>query len=190
MKILIADDDRLSCTLLRRTLARLGHEVIETSDGRQAWECFQRQAIPLLIVDWMMPFINGLELCRMVRAEQRARYTYIIMLTALGGKGSYLEGINAGADDFITKPFDPDELKARLNVAERILGLHAEMKQLKGLLPVCAYCNRIRDDDDSWMRIEKYITRRTDAAFSHGICPDCYESRVRPELAALGVARK
>jgi DNA-binding response OmpR family regulator len=190
MNILIADDDRMSCTLLRRTLTRLGHEVTETSDGRQAWERFQRETVPLLIVDWMMPFINGLELCRMVRAERRVPYTYIIMLTALGGKGSYLEGIDAGADDFITKPFDPDELKARLTVAERILGLHAEMKQLKGLLPVCAYCNRIRDDDDSWMRIERYITRRTDAAFSHGICPDCYESRVRPELAALGVPRK
>ncbi len=187
MKILIADDDAVSRTLLRGTLKGLGHGVIETSDGRQAWERFQSETIPLVVVDWMMPFVNGLEFCRMIRAERRLRYTYLIMLTALGGKGSYLEGINAGADDFITKPFDPDELNARLHVAERILGLHAEVKQLQGLLPICAYCRRIRDEADSWMRLEQYITRRTDAALSHGICPECYEHRVRPELHALGV---
>jgi DNA-binding response OmpR family regulator len=189
VKILIADDDGVTRTLLRRTLEGVGYEVIETGDGREAWDRFHRETAPIVIVDWMMPLVNGLELCRMIRAERRRPYTYIIMLTALGGKGSYLEGIGAGADDFITKPFDPDELKARLRVAERILDLHAEVKQLQRLLPVCAYCRRIREEDDSWIRLEQYLTRRTDAALSHGICPDCYEQHVRPELDALGVPR-
>ena len=189
MKILIADDEAVSRLRLRETLTRLGHDVIEATDGQQAWGCFQREEIPLLVVDLMMPLVDGLELCRMIRAEKRDKYTYIIMLTALGGKGSYLEGMNAGADDFITKPFDQDQLDARLHVAERTLSLQAEVKRLEGLLPICSYCKRIRDDENVWTGLESYITKRTDAAFSHGICPDCYETHARPALRALTQSR-
>ncbi|MBI4641265.1 MAG: response regulator, partial [Candidatus Tectomicrobia bacterium] len=86
------------------------------------------------------------------------------------------------ADDFITKPFDEDQLAARLRVAERILGLQEEVKQLEGLLPICSYCKKIRDESDTWVQIEHYIATRTDAFFSHGICPECLETRVKPEL--------
>jgi DNA-binding response OmpR family regulator len=185
MRVLIADDEAVSRVRLRNTLTRLGHEVVEATDGRMAWECFQREETPLLIVDWMMPQINGLELCRMIRAERRQKYTYIMMLTALGGKGSYLEGMRAGADDFITKPFDQEELDARLHVAARILDLQAEVKRLEGLLPICTYCKRIRDEEGVWTKVESYIARRTDASFSHGICPCCYEARIRPELSMM-----
>ena len=185
MKILIADDESVSRLRVRRFLLKLGHEVVEACDSKQAWEQFQRQQIPLLIVDWMMPNVDGLELCRMVRMEHRMRYTYIIMLTALGGKGSFLEGIRAGADDFITKPFDTEELQARLGVAERILNLQAEVKQLQGLLPICTYCKRINDDENGWVQIESYVAKRTDASFTHGICADCYTAHVRPQLTAL-----
>lgn len=185
MKILVADDESVSRLRVRRFLDKLGHEVVEACDGRQAWEQFQRQPLSLLIVDWMMPKLDGLELCRMIRMERRPRYTYIIMLTALDGKGSYLEGIGAGADDFITKPFDADELQARLGVAERILNLQAEVQQLRGLLRICSYCKRINDDDNGWVQIERYVARRTEASFTHGICPDCYTSHVLPELTAL-----
>jgi DNA-binding response OmpR family regulator len=185
MKVLIADDEPVSRLRVRRFLLKLGHDVVEASDGWQAWEEFQRQPLPLLIVDWMMPKIDGLELCRMVRMERRAKYTYIMMLTALGGKGSYLEGIGAGADDFITKPFDADELQARLGVAERILSLQAEIRQLQGLLRICSYCKRIHDEENGWVQIERYVARRTEASFTHGICPDCYTGHVQPELAAL-----
>ena len=189
MRILIADDEAVSRLRLKQTLILLGHDVIEATDGRQAWECFQREDVPLLIADWMMPHVDGLELCRMIRAERRDRYTYIIMLTALGGKGSYLEGMNAGADDFITKPFDQDQLNARLHVAERVLSLQAEVKRLEGLLPICSYCKRIRDEQDLWTGLESYITKRTDAEFTHGICPDCYEAHVRPSLDLLNQLR-
>jgi DNA-binding response OmpR family regulator len=184
MQVLVADDEGVSRLLLRRTLERLGHEVIEAADGRQAWEGFLRDKTPLVILDWMMPYIDGPDLCRMIRAERRARYTYIVMLTALGGKGSYLEGMRAGADDFITKPFDSDQLQARLHVAERILSLQAEVKQLEGLLPICSYCKRIRDEHNVWVRIEQFIAARTNADFSHGICSECYGLNIPPQLEA------
>jgi DNA-binding response OmpR family regulator len=191
MKILIAEDDTVSRLLLSTTLKKLGYEVIATENGRDAWGVFQQEYIPIIISDWMMPDLDGLELCRMIRSEDRHKYTYVILLTALGGKGSYMEGMNAGADDFITKPFDRDQLAARLRVAERILKLQSEVKQLEGLLPICMYCKKIRDDKapdgeaTAWVRVEEYVSAHSDASFSHGICPDCYEARVKPEMNRL-----
>jgi phosphoserine phosphatase RsbU/P len=185
MKILVAEDDKVSRLVLTTGLRKLGHEVVDVEDGQEAWRVFQQSQIHLVITDWMMPNMDGPQLCRLIRGIQDSKYTYIILLTALGGKESYLEGMNAGADDFITKPFDIDELNARLRVAERILRLQDEVKQLEGLLPICAYCKRIRSDDDSWQAIEVYITKQTDASFSHGVCPECFESHVKPQLDQL-----
>ncbi|HTY39049.1 MAG TPA: response regulator [Bacteroidota bacterium] len=185
MKILIADDEVVSQLILAEQLQTLGHNVSIASDGREAWELFQTVRPQIVITDWIMPDIDGLELSRMIRAENREVYTYVIFLTILNGKGSYLEAMEAGADDFITKPFDGEQLSARLHVAERILGLQREIKQLQGLLPICSYCKRIREEDMSWLPIEKYITQRTDALFSHGVCPDCYEKHLKPELEEL-----
>ncbi|MCX6135350.1 MAG: response regulator [Ignavibacteriales bacterium] len=182
MKILIADDEVVSQLILSEQLKSLGHTVSIAADGREAWELYLSTRPQLVITDWIMPNINGLEFSRMIRAENREIYTYIIFLTILNGKGSYLEAMDAGADDFITKPFDVDQLAARLHVAERILGLQREIKQLQGLLPICSYCKRIREEDMTWLPIEKYITQRTDALFSHGVCPDCYEQHLRPEI--------
>jgi diguanylate cyclase (GGDEF)-like protein len=127
MKILIAEDDMTSRLVLGATLKKLGHEVTATSDGQEAWDAMNREHFPLLISDWMMPDMDGLELCRRVRAMRHTRYTYIVLLTALAGKSSYLDGMDAGADDFITKPFDEDQLVARLRVAQRILALHEKL---------------------------------------------------------------
>jgi DNA-binding response OmpR family regulator len=189
MKILIAEDESVARLSLGAQLKALGHEVIAARDGEEAWELFGVHGPSILITDWMMPKIDGLELCRLIRSGNRAKYTFIIMLTALSGKGSYLEGMKAGADDFVTKPFDGDELSARLRVAERILSLQAEVTQLEGLLPICSYCKKIRDDNNLWQPVDQYITRRTEASFSHGICPECYENRVKPELEQLKVRR-
>jgi sigma-B regulation protein RsbU (phosphoserine phosphatase) len=183
VKILVAEDDPVSRLVVSSTLRKLGHHVTEAADGLAAWGSFQQTPFPMVVSDWMMPGIDGLELCRRIRAEDRVRYTYVILLTALSGRARYLEGMEAGADDFLTKPLDVDELRIRLRVAERVLGLQAEVKQLEGLLPICAYCKKIRDEGDSWVRVESYIEQRTDAAFSHGICPEC-KQRVLAERRA------
>src|SRR5207237_7458846 len=108
MKILIAEDDAASRQILAAALKELGHVVIATTDGREALAAFQTEPVHLVISDWMMPHLDGLELCRRIRGERRALYTYFILLTALRGKSAYLVGMDAGADDFITKPFDQD----------------------------------------------------------------------------------
>ena len=183
MKILIAEDEPVDREILIQALRQLGHEVIVAENGREAWDIFQeREDTQVVISDWLMPNLDGLELCRRIRAEQRPHYIYIILITILSGKRSYMRGMDAGADDFITKPFDPDQLEARLCVAERILELRYEVAQLESLLPICSYCKKIRDEEDVWWPVEEYIGRQTGTDFSHGICPHCYESVVKPEL--------
>jgi sigma-B regulation protein RsbU (phosphoserine phosphatase) len=135
-----------------------------------------------VISDWLMPQTDGLELCRRIRKSETSRYCYVILLTALQGKSNYLEAMRAGADDFVSKPYDPDELRARLLVAERIVGLQDRVKHLEGILPTCMYCKRIRDENDNWVHIEQYITQRTEASFSHGVCPNCFHEVLKPEL--------
>ncbi len=185
MKILTTDDDEVARKVLTRTLKVLGHEVVETKDGHEAWAEYRLHHFNLIVSDWLMPGMDGIELTKLVRSENRQKYTYIIMLTSLEGKGRYLEGMEAGADDFINKPFDKETLAARLRVAERILNLQAEVKQLEGLLPICAYCKKIKDDGNQWQHMESYISRRTEANFSHGICPECYEKHMLPQLQML-----
>jgi phosphoserine phosphatase RsbU/P len=175
MKILIADDDTTSLIVLSATLKKLGHEVTVTTSGAEALAIFDSIHVPVLISDLVMPGVDGLELCRRVRALGRPRYTYIILLTSIGGKSGYLVGMKAGADDFITKPFDEEQLAARLQVAERILGLQSQVKQLSGLLPICSQCKKIRDDQNYWQQVESYVATRSDATFTHGYCPDCLQ---------------
>ncbi len=128
MKILIADDDTTSRLLLGATLKKLGHDVTAVEDGLQALACWRQEQPSLIISDWMMPGLDGLELCRLIRAEPALQYTYVMLLTSLGGKGRYLDGMQAGADDFISKPYDEELLAARLQVAERILALHHTLR--------------------------------------------------------------
>jgi DNA-binding response OmpR family regulator len=127
MKILIADDDDITRLLLGAALTNLGHDVRAASNGREAWDAWQASEFPFVISDWMMPDLDGLEFCRRIRAERRRDYTYIVLLTARSGKTNYLEAMTAGADDFITKPFEEDALAARVRVAERIRQLHADL---------------------------------------------------------------
>lgn len=184
MKILVVDDDAVTRTLLTNMLDGMGHSAMEAEDGQEAWDLFQSLSFGVMIVDWEMPNMNGLELCRRIRELDRTKYTYIIMLTGRMGDQDFVEGINAGADDFATKPTTAPELEARLRVAERILGLQADVRKLEGLLPICSYCKRIRGKDDEWQQIEAYVAERSDTQFSHGICPECYETKVKPQFDA------
>ena len=126
MKVLIAEDDRDSRELLAWLLQKLGYQVVATSNGQEAWDAYRKGRYRLVILDVLMPEIDGLEVCRKIRLHKQSKYTYIIIITALIGKKDYLDGMEAGADDFVTKPFDPDELKARLRVAERIISFQEQ----------------------------------------------------------------
>ncbi|MFA5907776.1 MAG: response regulator [Vicinamibacterales bacterium] len=173
MKILIAEDDATSRLILQATLQKAGHEVVAAENGLHAWTAWREAPCPVLISDWQMPDLDGLELCRAIRQTGNANYTYIILLTAHGGKTNYLEAMTAGADDFLTKPLDIEQLLAKLHVAERILGLRQHVKRLEGILSICSYCKKIRDDS-RWRQMESYVTQHSEAQFSHGICPDCF----------------
>jgi diguanylate cyclase (GGDEF)-like protein len=127
MKILIAEDQAPSALHLRRTLERLGHHATVAPNGEEAWRIVQSGAAPLLLSDWMMPLVDGPELCRRIRSAALEKYTYIILLTSRDRKEDRLEGLRAGADDFLTKPADPEELTVRLEIAERILKVHAQL---------------------------------------------------------------
>jgi|SRR5579884_2761675 len=174
MKTLIAEDDKDCRELIAALLRHDGCEVVQTSDGSEAWQQFERERFSLVISDWLMPQTDGIELCRRIRNAHIANYPYIILLTALKEKDYYLEGMKAGADDFITKPFDPDELRAKLNTAKRIMELQSRILTLEGILPTCMYCRKIRDGENGWVSLERYVTERSHAAFSHGVCPDCF----------------
>lgn len=128
MKILIADDDAITRLLIRSTLTNLGHEVQEAKNGAEALATWQERQFPLIISDWLMPGLDGLDFCRHIRSAQREHYTYVVLLTSLSGKTNYLEAMTAGADDFITKPLEKEAFAARVRVAERILGLHESLR--------------------------------------------------------------
>lgn len=186
MQILIAEDDKISRKLLTRLLKGFGHKVIQAENGLEGWSLWLEHRYPLVISDWIMPDMSGIELCQKIRSVNQTKYTYIIMLTSMTGRDNYNEAMDAGVDDFMTKPFDRDLIYTRIRVAERILNLQQEISTLSGLLPICSYCKNIRDDNNYWLRVESYFKKHSDVQFSHGICPDCYEKIVKPKLEKLG----
>jgi sigma-B regulation protein RsbU (phosphoserine phosphatase) len=185
MRILLAEDDPGSQMILRSQLAKLGHTVTITSNGKEALEAFGETHPQLVITDWAMPVLDGLELCRRSRGAGGKEYTYLIVLTASEKGSGFAPAMEAGADDFITKPCDSAELNVRLHVAERILGLQTHVTQLAGLVPLCPRCKKMRDYEGAWHAAETYLTDRTEASFSHGICPRCYETIIKPQLEAM-----
>jgi sigma-B regulation protein RsbU (phosphoserine phosphatase) len=165
--------------VLAASLKNHGHEVVAVESGLKAWEAFQTEYFPVIISDWLMPGMDGLDLFRKIRQFPNENYSYLILLTALEGKTNYLEAMNAGADDFMTKPFDAEQLTARIQVAERILGLRHHVAQLEGLLPICSGCKKIRDANGVRQRVENYIETHSEAQFTHGYCPECYEKYMK-----------
>jgi CheY-like chemotaxis protein len=202
MRILIADDEAVSRLTLAAMLKKRGHEVVAVNDGKAAWEALQvSDPAPLVILDWMMPGLDGLEVCRRVRATGALKGLYLILLTARDGQDHLIEGLEAGANDYVTKPFHPGELQARVNVGVHVVGLQSALgvrvreledalgrvQQLQGLLPMCSYCKSIRDDKDYWHRVEEYISDHSGAQLSHGICPNCWSTVVKAEFQKQGI---
>jgi DNA-binding response OmpR family regulator len=200
MKILVAEDQAVSRHILAANLHKWGYDVTAVEDGTRAWEVLQGEEAPqLAILDWLMPGMDGIEICRQLRQRPQTRPIYLILLTARRGQEDKIHGLQAGADDYITKPFNGEELRARVQVGIRVLELQgalaqrvreleealSSVKTLQGLLPICSYCKKIRDDQNYWQQVEGYISDHSEAQFSHGICPDCYVRFVQPELDRL-----
>jgi phosphoserine phosphatase RsbU/P len=191
MQILIADDDPISRRLAIHALAGCGADVAVVEDGQSAWTQIQeRTQSTVLILDRMMPELDGVDLCRRARLLPSFPPLYILMVTSAAETADITAGLDAGADDYVVKPFKAAELKARAQVGIRMVALQESMarrlaeleqalvnvKQLRGLLPMCSYCKKIRVDDKYWQQLEGYLTDHSDAEFSHGICPECFPS--------------
>jgi len=189
MRILIAEDEVTSRRILEKMLERHGHEVVSTRDGLEALSALAQDDSPrLAILDWMMPEVDGVEICKRVRARKSGPHMYLILLTARSQKEDIVEGLDSGADDYLVKPFAANELIARVRVGERVLGLQQELQDrvheleealehvrtLQGLLPICMHCHRIRDTEEHWQALETYLSVHTDAQLSHSLCPECY----------------
>jgi DNA-binding response OmpR family regulator len=188
MQILIADDEPVSRGLARAALSETGCDIAIAEDGEAAWKAIECRTAPMLaILDRQMPHVDGLEVCRRARRTGAYPPIYIVMVTSAGEPTDLAEGLEAGADDYIPKPFNRSELRARANVGLRMLALQeslarrvaeleaalANVKQLRGLLPMCCYCKKIRVDNSYWQQLEGYLTTHSDAQVSHGICPEC-----------------
>ena len=196
MRILVADDDRSGAAILAAWLERRGLEPRVVNDGADALRIIQsEERLGMAILDWEMPGVDGPALCRAIRQRPERASMYVVLLTARDARADIVAGLDAGADDYLTKPFDPEELRARVDVGIRVVSLQdklaeqvvelqgalSKVKQLSGLLPICCYCKRIRGDQNYWQQVEMYITEHSGARFSHGICPSCAD-KVMAEL--------
>ncbi len=224
MRILIAEDNPVSAMMLQNILEDESVTIVMAANGTTAWDILQEPEPPsIAILDWMMPGMNGVELCRRIRSgPSRLNRIYLIILSVMNGKEEIALGLEAGANDFITKPFSNLELKARVSVGMRIarlekelaehkrkarltVGVHVaelekkltesssalekalvENKQLKQLLPVCAYCRKIRNDDEYWLQIKRYFSSHLDTQSAHGVCPECYAKLFDTVIKQMG----
>lgn len=200
MRILVADDEPIFRKLYASLLENLGHDVVIAESGDQAWSLLQRTDAPrFAVLDWMMPGLSGVDLCSRLRGTARHRLSYFIIVTANSGKDDLVAAMDAGASDFVTKPFAPSEFLARVTVGvramtlqdqllERIVVLQAAVKEdfnAMPILPVCMYCKSVRDEKDLWHEREEFLVGTIAQKLSHGICPSCDEGIVAPMLEAL-----
>ena len=192
MKVLIAEDDPVTRCQVEGMVRKWNFSPVTTDNGLDAWRALEADPeIHLAVTDWQMPGLNGEELCSKAKAELKDRPLYMIILTAAKiDKKDLVSGLTAGADDYLLKPYDTAELQARLRVGQRVIQLHqelqervreleealAQIKQLRGLIPICSYCKKIRDDKNYWHQVDAYLSTHSDATFSHGICPTCSET--------------
>ncbi len=195
MRILVAEDDPVNQELLKSLVAEWGHTVIAVPDGAQAWDHLRREGAPAVaLLDWMMPKMTGPEVIKNVRALPQSIRPYLLLLTSRDDPQDVVAGLKCGASDYIVKPFNTDELHARFEigvqnvtlqkqVAERVRELEAALshvRRLQGLLPICVYCKKIRDDKNYWRGVENYLIENAEVHFTHSVCPECLPNVPRP----------
>jgi DNA-binding response OmpR family regulator len=188
VRILIADDSDLDRLFLQALLTSWDYQVETAATGAEAWEALRAPDRPrLAVLDWEMPGRTGPEVCQMVRGLDLPEPPYLLLLTVRQGTAATVTALESGANDFVTKPYDQAELAARLGVARRMLDLQSTLaqrvrdleaalrhvQQLRDLLPICAWCKRVRNDQNYWQQVDEYFNQHAGITFTHGICPEC-----------------
>lgn len=196
-RILVAEDDPVTRKILAATLERLGWDVTTASDGSEAWHTLEtlggKDAPELVLLDWMMPGMDGIEICRKLRSTPGFEFTYVVLLTSRSEKEDLAMALATGANDYIAKPFHPIELESRVRVGERMVKLQrslaarvteleealAHVQQLQGLLPICSYCKKVRNESNYWEQVDSYLASHSTLKLTHGICPQCLEKMMK-----------
>jgi DNA-binding response OmpR family regulator len=188
VKLLIAEDEYTTRLTVQVVLEQWGYRVDSVEDGHEAWKVLQKPDGPqIAILDWEMPGIDGVELCNKVKMLERETPVYVIMLTGRDAQDDILKGFDAGADDYMTKPFDENELRARVRVAERLVNIQEELvisnnelrdvlnhvEMLQSNLPLCTECLRIQNFEDRWLTVEEYVQDQEDPRFKYTQCGHC-----------------
>ena len=184
--ILVIDDQPANLKVLLSCLKQYNFEVRIAENGERALLVLDTYQPDIILLDVMMPGMDGFETCRLIKANKATAGIPVIFMTALDSVEDKIAGFEAGGVDYITKPFQQVEVLARVNshitLSKQKLELEqalAEVKKLSGILPICAHCKKIRDDKGYWQQVEAYINKHSEAQFSHGICPQCYEKEMK-----------
>jgi response regulator RpfG family c-di-GMP phosphodiesterase len=187
-RVLIVDDERSNIHILAELLNPICKTLV-AKDGEQALgRALSDQPPDLILLDIQMPEMDGYEVCRSLKAHPKGQDIPVIFVTCMAEAEDEAKGFALGAVDYITKPFNPHLVLARVKThlqlkqkSDLLVQALEEIKTLRGILPICSYCKKIRDDKGAWQQVEVYLKRHSDADFSHGICPDCYQ-KYFPEL--------
>lgn len=198
-RILIVDDDVINIRVLEEALNQ-EYETCSAGSGYNALRQVKEMHPDLILLDVMMPDLSGFDVCKILKSEATFADIPIIFLTAMDTMAGEIEGLELGGLDYLAKPFNMDLLKLRVrnHIAlkersdlvkeqrdllqrqkEELEEALARVKQLEGIIPICSYCKKIRDDQNSWLKLETYISKHSDAKFSHGACPDCVEEQMK-----------
>jgi len=185
MKVLLVEDDPVSMLICKNFLNKLGHEVVASENAEMAWLEIIAGKFQIVISDWSLPKTSGIELCKKIRGRKSPDYTHFILITSYHGVEKLTEAMDAGVDDFLSKPIDLETLAIRLTVSIRMIEFHKQIGILKEMLPICMYCKKIRNDGTFWETVESYFSAHTGTDFTHSLCPDCYTEHVLPEIEKL-----
>jgi len=173
-RIIVVDDMQQNLVLLQRNLSR-DYDVVCTNNGEKALELALHQPPQLFLLDVNMPDIDGFDVCRRIKSKTSLASIPVVFITARTDIMDILRGFEVGGVDYVTKPFNAAELRARIRT-------HIQLYQLRSMMSICCYCNRIKNEVQAWERVDSYIHRKTGAKFSHGICPDCLREKI-PQFA-------
>jgi len=200
--ILVVDDTKENVRILVEALGDAGYKVRPALSGKLALKAAQREKPDLILLDIIMPEMDGYQVCEALKADKDLKDVPVIFISALGDVADKVKGLSGGGVDYISKPFQTEEVLARVNTHLTLRNLRKELedknirlqetnrelqgaldeiKTLRGILPICANCKKIRDDQGYWNQIEAYISDHSEAEFSHGICPECAK-KLYPEF--------